>query len=111
VSVKTCRVCGKAKPLEAFGKRKDSADGLEYDCKRCKADAQAERHRQTSPEAKAEAQRAYRAGIREDACAVCGDAIKARRGICARCQGAVDVLGGLAGLKQAVRAVRYLEGE
>ncbi|MCX4547291.1 hypothetical protein [Streptomyces sp. NBC_01500] len=52
--------------------------------------------------------RAYRAGVRENKCAICALPIKAREGICETCTECVEVLGGLAGLKRAVRAVRYL---
>ncbi|MEU0245184.1 hypothetical protein ABZ192_12790 [Streptomyces sp. NPDC006235] len=52
---------------------------------------------------------AYRAGIRKDRCAVCSSAIEGE-GLCSRCRAAVVVLGDLEGLKQAVRALKYLEG-
>jgi hypothetical protein len=55
-------------------------------------------------------QAAYRAGMRKDKCAICGGPIEGQ-GICMRCEGHVMALGGLEGLKQAVRAVRYLQSE
>lgn len=52
--------------------------------------------------------RAHRAGIRVDKCALCRAPIPGR-GICDRCQAAVDVLGGTEeSLKAAVRAVRWI---
>ncbi|MGW6755951.1 hypothetical protein [Streptomyces sp. NPDC055006] len=56
---------------------------------------------------KAEQQAAWRAGMRKDKCAICGSAIEGH-GICDDCVSHVEALGGLEGLKQAVRAVRYL---
>lgn len=58
----------------------------------------------------AEQQRAFRAGIRKGKCAICSSAIYGQ-GICGRCKALVEELGGLEGLKQAVRAVRYLQGD
>jgi hypothetical protein len=92
--VRRCNACGVEKALEEFPLRKGAALGHDYQCKECQADAA----------------RANRAGVKEGACAVCGDSIEGR-GICSACRAAVTVLGGLDGLKRAVRAVRYLDGE
>lgn len=44
METKQCKRCGEVKPLEAFGKRKASKDGLEPWCRACKAaDAKARR--------------------------------------------------------------------
>lgn len=36
VPMKKCKKCGITKPVQAFGLRKDSKDGLEYRCKTCR---------------------------------------------------------------------------
>jgi hypothetical protein len=64
----------------------------------------------TPAEEKAAAQAAYRAGMRKDKCAICRGPIEGY-GICGACEDHVRALGGLDGLKQAVRAVRYLQEE
>jgi hypothetical protein len=46
--------------------------------------------------------------MRKDTCAVCGGAVQGY-GICPHCEEHVRMLGGLEGLKRAVRAVRYLQ--
>lgn len=102
---KKCTRCGVVKPLTEFSPEKGGRRASH--CKACKAAAEAERKAQMTPEEKADAQAAYRAGIREGRCAVCGTSIEGR-GICVTCQECVDVLGGLEGLKRAVSAVRYL---
>jgi hypothetical protein len=58
----------------------------------------------------AEQQRAYRAGMRVDKCAVCGGYVTGY-GICYVCQEYIRLLGGLEGLKRAARAVKYLNDE
>jgi hypothetical protein len=64
----------------------------------------------TPAEEKAAAQAAYRAGMRKDKCAICGGHVEGH-GICWSCDDHVRMLGGLEGLKRAVRAVRYLQSE
>jgi recombinational DNA repair protein RecR len=64
----------------------------------------------TPPETLAAKQAAFRAGMRKDKCAICGNSIDGH-GICDICDDHVRALGGLDGLKQAVRAVRYLQSE
>lgn len=110
VAARRCNVCDVVKPIEAFAANAGEKSGRGYTCKACKADKQREYHAGVAPEDKAEAAKAFRAGIRQGKCAICADAISGT-GICSRCKAAVHVLGGLEGLKQAVRAVRYLERE
>lgn len=43
--MKTCTKCGECKPLDAFAKRKDTRDGLNYKCKACDSAYQAERYK------------------------------------------------------------------
>ena len=108
--MRRCTKCGEEKPLEDFAKHRRGAEGHRRTCKACQR-ADAREYRATiAPEDRAEAQRAYRAGIRQDRCAVCQGEIEGQ-GLCGDCEEAVKALGGLPGLKQAVRAVRYLEGE
>jgi hypothetical protein len=108
--VKTCTKCKEEKPLEAFPPDPKHKDGRQSHCRACKAKDQAARMAGKSPEDKAYAMRAYRAGMRQGKCAVCGTAIEGA-GICETCRECVDVLGGLEGLKRAVRAVRFLDEE
>ena len=79
--MKTCTKCGVAKPLDAFHRRKRSADGRNSRCKACQnarraayyaanAEAEAARrraYRQANPETIAERNRAYHAANREAA--------------------------------------------
>jgi hypothetical protein len=105
--VKTCASCGETKPVSEFGPHTNTADGLRTYCKACHAAQAQERRASESPESRAEAMRAYRAGMRKDKCAICGGSVEGY-GICSSCQDHVRMLGGLDGLKRAVRAVRYL---
>jgi hypothetical protein len=102
-----CAACGATKPIEAFPVDPSQTGGHKYRCKACQAADMREARRQTPAEDKAEAQRAYRAGMRADKCAVCRAEIQGR-GLCKPCQDAVEQLGGLEGLKVAARAVKYL---
>ena len=105
--MKTCTRCKRTKELSEFPNDPKHNDGKASHCYPCRAKDQAERRERMTPEEKADAQAAYRAGIRQGRCAVCGTSISGQ-GICDTCQECVDVLGGLEGLKKAVRAVRYL---
>jgi len=107
VTTQQCRTCRADKPLSDFSANETSATGYSHQCKDCKAAETRARRKNIPAEDKAESMRAYRAGIRKDKCAVCGSTISGH-GICDQCADAVATLGGLAGLKQAVRAVRYL---
>ena len=51
--MKTCNKCGECKPLDAFAKRKDTRDGLNYKCKACDSAYQAERYKLKSEQIKA----------------------------------------------------------
>jgi hypothetical protein len=93
--------------MDAFPLDPHTPDGYGYHCKACKAAAAKARRKNIPAEDKAEAQRAYRAGMRKDRCALCSGPIEGH-GICDRCADAVEVLGGLDGLKQAVRTMKYL---
>lgn len=112
--MRTCIHCHKAKPVDDFQHSDTASGGLRNVCRDCyleqKRRYQARMRNEVSPEEKAEAARAYRAGMRKDKCAVCGSAIEGH-GICEQCAEAVTTLGGLEGLKKAVRAVRHLTGE
>lgn len=108
--MKTCTKCGEAKPNSHFGPNRERPDGLTSWCRQCRAASELERKAEMPAEEKAEAARAFRAGIRQDRCAVCGTSMKGR-GVCVTCQECIEVLGGLEGLKAAVRAVRYLTAE
>jgi len=55
--MKTCNKCGESKPLDAFAKRKDTADGLNYKCKACDSAYQAERYKTKAEQIKANAKR------------------------------------------------------
>lgn len=107
IAKRTCTGCGELKDASEFSKRSDGQPRSE--CKVCRAAKQRQRHAEQSPEEKARKMAAYRAGIRKDRCAVCSSAIEGE-GLCSRCRAAVVVLGDLEGLKQAVRALKYLEG-
>lgn len=107
--MKTCTACFKDKPLTEFSPHAPNADGYRTHCKACRAAEQAARRdATTTPESRAEAMRAHRAGMRKDKCAICGGSVEGY-GICFHCKDHVRMLGGLDGLKRAVRAVRYLE--
>jgi hypothetical protein len=93
--------------MDAFPLDPHTPDGYGYHCKECKASAARARRKSIPAEDKAEAQRAYRAGMRKDKCAVCRADIDGH-GICDRCADAVATLGGVDGLKLAARAVKYL---
>lgn len=108
-----CSVCGKTKPTREFTPRAPVATCVECwegDRKARQAESMRKLRAATPAEEKARAQAAFRAGMRKDKCAICGHPIEGH-GICDSCDDAVHVLGGLDGLKQAVRAVRYLEGQ
>lgn len=90
--VRRCNGCGETKPLDNFPKSTAQLLGHGYTCKPCLAAEQ----------------RAQRAGMRKGKCAICGGYVEGT-GICYSCQEHVRLLGGLEGLKRAVRAVRYLE--
>lgn len=107
MNTRQCWTCKEAKPLEAFNRDAAQPSGLSSQCKACHTRYERERRRNIPAEDKAEAMRAYRAGMRKDRCAICKAAIEGH-GICDRCANAVAILGGLDGLKQAVRAWRYL---
>lgn len=116
-----CSVCGETRPTREFAPYAPVAT-----CRSCwdggrqgvPGAGQRERKNQvmrklraaTPAEDKAKAQAALRAGMRKDKCAICREPIEGQ-GICTHCEGHVVALGGLDGLKQAVRAVRYLEGQ
>lgn len=102
-----CNRCGEVKPLDDFPLRSGAYRGHGYHCKPCHAEQARERRKYIPASDKAEAQKAFRAGVRKDKCAICRTAIEGH-GICDQCAEAVEMLGGLEGLKQAVRAVRYL---
>jgi hypothetical protein len=106
-ATKECTNCHKVKPLTDFPEEKRRKDGRGSHCKVCRAEAQAGRRADVPAETKADAQAAYRAGIKKGVCAVCGTSIKGA-GLCDTCEECVEVLGGLEGLKKAVSAVRYL---
>lgn len=55
--MKTCNKCGETKPLDAFAKRKDTRDGLNYKCKACDSAYQAERYMLKPDQIKANAKR------------------------------------------------------
>lgn len=105
---KTCTKCHQSKPLAEFPPDNRRKGGRQSQCRKCKAKDQAERRSEQTAEEKAEAQAAYRAGMRDFRCAICGTPISDQHGICVTCQECVDVLGGLEGVRKAVRAVRYL---
>ncbi|MFI2187982.1 hypothetical protein [Streptomyces sioyaensis] len=105
-----CRTCHKVKALEDFPLRKDAKSGHDSQCKECLAADTRRRRAGLSLEERAEEARAFRAGMRKDKCAICGTRIQGQ-GICVTCEECVEVLGGLDGLKKAVRAVRYLTGK
>jgi hypothetical protein len=106
-------VCGTEKPATEFSPYASVAT-----CNDDWAEAQAERKRQhmrdqraeKTPEEKAAGQAAWRAGIRKDKCAVCASVIEGQ-GLCLDCRDLVDALGGLDGIKRAVKAVRWLESQ
>jgi hypothetical protein len=108
-----CSVCGMVKPVSRFAPTAKVAT-----CKGCWEAGRKERNAHTmrtlraaTPhEEKAAKQAAFRAGMRKDKCAICRGPIEGY-GICDVCEGHVSALGGLDGLKQAVRAVRYLQSE
>lgn len=110
MSDRECSTCRQTKPLEAFSTNPSTPTGIEYRCKACKAKAEQERRKGIPAEDKAEVARAFRAGMRKDKCAVCRAEIQGH-GICDSCADAVETLGGLEGLKQAARAVKYLTSE
>jgi hypothetical protein len=108
VKTKTCTTCGEVKPLAEFPFRNKAAGQRHSACRACRAEwARDHRTEQTLEERRAQ-MTAYRAGMRKDTCAVCGGAIEGS-GICFHCEEHVRMLGGLEGLKRAVRAVRYLQ--
>lgn len=105
-----CRSCHQLKPCEEI-----TPNHLVPTCFACDVKAraeakrqnQAERRAELTPEEKAEASRAYRAGMRKDKCAVCGTSMQGH-GVCVTCEECIEVLGGLEGLRRAVKAERYL---
>lgn len=107
---KPCTQCAKVKPLKDFGVDKRMKDGRKSSCNTCKAEKMRELRTDLDKEAHNAEMAAYRAGMRKDKCALCATPIEGY-GICTRCEGAVVVLGGLDGLKRAVKAVRYLESQ
>lgn len=56
--MKTCNRCKEEKPLEEFGKRKDSPDGRKYYCKSCGIVLAAEQ-RKRNPDKESARQKAY----------------------------------------------------
>jgi hypothetical protein len=111
MDTRQCARCKEVKPLEDFPREGNKARGRGYSCKPCKAEATREARAAMDPEQLAtqrrEGSKAYRAGMRQDKCAVCGTSIQGH-GVCVTCEECIDVLGGLEGLKRAVRAVRYM---
>ena len=107
MSEKRCTQCGEVKPLTEFAKQDDRADGRASYCLTCKAKAQATRAATLTAEERNQQQAAKRAGMRKNKCAICHTAIDGE-GICVTCEECVEVMGGLEGLKRAVRAVRFL---
>ena len=55
--MKTCNKCGEAKPHDAFAKRKDTRDGLNYKCKACDSAYQAQRYEIATDKIKANARK------------------------------------------------------
>lgn len=108
-----CSKCGETRPTREFAPGAPVAT-----CATCWDGGKGERRRESMRKLRSETpleelaakQAAYRAGMRKDKCAICGGPIEGQ-GICMRCEGHVMALGGLEGLKQAVRAVRYLQSE
>jgi hypothetical protein len=108
VKDKTCTKCGEVKPLAEFPFRHKETGQRHSACRACRAEwARDNRTAETLEERRAHMS-AYRAGMRKDTCAVCGGAVQGY-GICPHCEEHVRMLGGLEGLKRAVRAVRYLQ--
>lgn len=105
---RVCNKCGKTKPLESFSLHPTGKDGRRAACKECLAAVTREARKDETPDERNARMAAYRAGMRKDACAVCGGAIQGH-GICFHCQEHVRMLGGLEGLQRAVKAVKYLE--
>lgn len=62
--MKQCTKCGEVKPLEAFGKRKASKDGLRSECRKCKAHS-ADTYREANREQERERAKAWYEGNRE----------------------------------------------
>lgn len=110
MSEKPCTACGVVKPLEAFALSSTGKDGHRTACKECQAAEMRKQRQEQSPEERNAAMAAYRAGMRKDKCAVCGEAIEGH-GICESCTTAVKALGGTPeALKRAAKAVAYLGG-
>lgn len=106
-----CPACGLDKPEADFPRSPAYASGLdERNCKDCKARRMRAWRAGVPSDVKADQQAAWRAGLRKDKCAICAKPIGGL-GICEDCADHVEALGGLEGLKQAVRAVRYLTKE
>lgn len=63
--LKTCSACGLTKPLEAFGRNRQTPDGLAYYCKDCAAKKQAQ-WVERNPEKMRQAKAKYLARIRAD---------------------------------------------
>ena len=102
-----CIVCNEVKPLEDFPIKKGTVQ--ENRCKACKAAAERKRREGQSQEERNAIQAAFRAGMRKDKCAVCGDAIEGH-GICKPCTTAINLLGGTPeDLKRAARALKWLQ--
>lgn len=60
---KTCPSCNTAKPEEAFGRNRQTPDGLMYYCRECAALKQRE-YRKANPDAAAQAKSKYLAKVR-----------------------------------------------
>jgi hypothetical protein len=102
-----CTKCREVKPLEAFALHPQGKNGRRAICKECQAADMREARKDETPAERNARMAAYRAGMRKDKCAVCGGAVEGH-GICFHCQEHIRMLGGLDGLKRAVKAVKYL---
>lgn len=107
--MKRCTKCEETKPLADFSRDPARSDGLSSWCKPCRAEAQAERRAVTTPEQRAAAMRAYKAGFRKDKCATCGNPVEGL-GVCEPCRAAMKQLGDSPeALKLAAKALKWLQ--
>ncbi|WP_329544706.1 hypothetical protein OG548_08310 [Streptomyces sp. NBC_01356] len=106
---KQCTKCKETKPRSEFSANPQATDGLQSQCKECKAEAQRDRRKDEPKEVHNAKMQAYKAGMRKDKCACCGSPIEGH-GICPRCMDAIKVLGGSpATLKQAAKALKWVQ--
>lgn len=64
MKAKTCSACGKTQPVVAFGRNRQSLDGLHYYCKACAA-ARQRQWAKANPEKVREMRAAYLTRVRE----------------------------------------------